>query len=151
MVVANHMRRMPKPRSALAGLRLLLTDDDVAWPQAFAFALRKAGAEVVLAADARSTICAFGEAVASGRPFAAVVTDLELPDAPGTDIARRLRAMGFTGPILVATAHEPSAVAERCREAGADAVLEKTGSLVEQFRRIATAVEARMLGTVDAT
>lgn len=63
------------------------------------------------------------------EPFDLVITDLQMPELDGFETARRLRAGGFTGPIIALTASAEPTIAEDCRVAGLDGCLTKPVSL----------------------
>ncbi len=88
------------------------------------------------------------EIVSFGSGIDAMVLDIGLPDIPGTEVARRLRATGSRLPILMLTARD--AIEDRVRglDAGADDYLVKPFAFEELSARLRalgrrTSVEAR--------
>jgi DNA-binding response OmpR family regulator len=76
------------------------------------------------------------EIAEAGSGIDAMVLDIGLPDLPGTDVARRLRAKGSQLPILMLTARD--AVDDRVRglDAGADDYLVKPFAFAELSARL---------------
>lgn len=104
---------------------VLLVEDHPANRQVLAAQLRHLGYEVVTAGDGREAIDRFGMG-----DIEAVLLDCELPDMPGYDVARELRAIegrDHTGPVkLVAiSANTGEEHVRRCEAAGIDVVLGK--------------------------
>ncbi|MBX7165033.1 MAG: PAS domain S-box protein [Pirellulales bacterium] len=102
----------------LNGIRLLLAEDGPDNQRLIAYVLRKAGAEVVLAINGQMAIEEIRLAHAAGRPFDALVLDMQMPVLDGYQTAERLRAEGYTRPIIALTAHAMSGDRERCLIAG---------------------------------
>ncbi|HKU44441.1 MAG TPA: response regulator, partial [Polyangiales bacterium] len=69
------------------GLRLLLVDDDADGAELLAHALKLAGHQVMVAADAESALAA----VESFEPAVAII-DIGLPGMNGYELARQLHA-----------------------------------------------------------
>jgi DNA-binding response OmpR family regulator len=66
-----------------------------------------------------------GHKLALGRPYDAIVLDLELPDRNGLAVLQDLRREGLTTPIVIATAYGSTADVVRALDAGADDYLQK--------------------------
>jgi two-component system, OmpR family, KDP operon response regulator KdpE len=77
---------------------VLVVDDEPQFLRALATGLRGAGYDVATATTAEEALAAAGL-----RPPAAVVLDLRLPDASGTDVCRELRTWS-AAPIVVVSA-----------------------------------------------
>jgi len=107
---------------------LLLVEDDPKISLALRIRLEHEGYEVHHAPDA---ISAMGEAVRC-RPQA-IVLDINLPGGDGFLVAERLRSNPATAdcPIVFITASKLPGLADRAREAGADALIEKPFSAAQ--------------------
>jgi two-component system OmpR family response regulator len=81
----------------------------------------------------------------AGRGLDAMILDIGLPDIPGTEVARRLRAAGSQLPILMLTARD--AVEDRVKglDAGADDYVVKPFAFSELSARL-RALERRSAG-----
>jgi len=118
----------PDPR-ALAGLRLLVADDNDDLRTALSLLLGNVGAEVETAIDGAA---ALARAVAS--PFDIVLLDVEMPRLRGPEVAGALRARGVETPIIAMTAHALDEERERCLSAGCNDVIVKPfdiGALID--------------------
>ncbi len=99
----------------LAGLRLLLVEDNPLNQQVARELLVHAGAWVTVADDGRAalTLAQSDEAL-----FDAVLMDIQMPGMDGYEATRRLRASGFTVPIIAMTANVLAADRDACLAAG---------------------------------
>jgi CheY-like chemotaxis protein len=91
--------------------------------------LRKAGAEVALAADGRAAIeavqAAENKKTGKDQPFDLILMDMQMPLVDGYQATMRLRALGYRGPIIAITAHAMSQDRQKCLDAGCDDYLSK--------------------------
>ena len=107
------------PDSSLAGIRLLLAEDNEINQIITARLLKKAGAQVVVVNHG-------GEALErlplglDGQPFDPALLDVEMPELDGCEAARRIRAdpRFRTLPIIALTAHSALEDRQRCLDAG---------------------------------
>jgi len=76
------------------------------------------------------------EMAAAGSGLDAIVLDIGLPDLPGTDVARRLRAGGSQLPILMLTARDTVEDRVAGLDAGADDYLVKPFAFAELSARL---------------
>ncbi|NFV82301.1 response regulator [Magnetospirillum aberrantis] len=102
----------------LAGLRLLVVDDNAVNREIFVRQCAAWGAEVEVAGDGRAGLIAARAAAAAGRGFDAAVLDYLMPDMTGIDLSVILRGdAALAGlPLLLATS---SAAPEIVARAGA--------------------------------
>lgn len=94
---------------------VLLVEDDALLRQAFRILLEDAGYKVLEAGSARDAL-----ATAHAETPAAVVLDMGLPDRPGLDVARELRAQEATQaiPIIALTGRVGAQERDACLAAG---------------------------------
>jgi PAS domain S-box-containing protein len=105
--------------------RLLVTDDNEANQRLLSLRLVQAGAEVVTALNGLEALDRVREAEEAGRPFDAVMMDMQMPVLDGYEAVRRLRAGGFTAPIVAITAFAMSEDREECLRLGCDDFVSK--------------------------
>ena len=111
-------------------MRVLVVDDEPQFLRALAANLRGAGYDVEVAADAAS-----GLAAAGLHPPDAIVLDLLLPDATGTDVCRELRTW-TQAPIVLVSAVGDDAEKIAALDAGADDYLTKPFAIGELLARL---------------
>ena len=111
-------------RPLLAGLRVLVADDNAFVRHLLAEGLLAYGATVETARDG-------AEALVKARhaEFDALVLDLSMPAIEGDEVARRLRQSGSRLRIVGVSAHATVADRDRAFSAGIDAFLPKPASL----------------------
>jgi CheY-like chemotaxis protein len=85
--------------SSLAGLKLLVVEDEPDSGQVLHSILSEYGASVTTTHNAASAL-----QLASHSDFDVLVTDVGLPDLDGVELVRRLRASGRTMPAVAVTA-----------------------------------------------
>ncbi|MDX2148170.1 MAG: PAS domain-containing protein [Planctomycetota bacterium] len=117
--------------SRLKGARVLLLEDGPDNVRLISFFLRRAGAEVIHAANGRLGIEALTRDGTFDAPLAnpprvdIVLTDIQMPEMDGYEVARTLRARGWTRAIIALTANAMSGDAERCLASGCNAYASK--------------------------
>jgi PAS domain S-box-containing protein len=138
--------------------RVLLAEDGVDNQRLLSLVLRKAGAEVTVAQNGREAVeMALASFPGWGRrygesttPFDIVLMDIQMPGMDGHEATRRLRAEGYTGPILALSAHATTHAANQCIEAGCDDYLGKPIDRDLLVRKIAHYLEKAGKGPADA-
>ncbi|MFT3915985.1 MAG: response regulator transcription factor [Anaeromyxobacteraceae bacterium] len=109
--------------------RVLLVDDDREICTFLATLLELEGMEPVVARRAE-------EALERYRDAAAVLVDVAMPGMDGLELCRRMRAGGFTGPILVVSARPGPDLPRRSIEAGANGFVRKPFENTELVARL---------------
>ena len=114
--------------------RVLVVDDEPQILRALQTSLRGAGYEVDAATTGEEALT-----LAAVRPPDAVILDLVLPDARGTDVARELRAWS-TAPIIVLSVVGDEHEKVAALDAGADDYVTKPFSVDELLARLRAAL-----------
>lgn len=116
----------PTPRSAAApaarldGLRILLAEDGEDNQRLIRHVLERAGAVVRIANHGGEAVELALAAPPAEQPFDLILMDIQMPIIDGCAATRRLRAGGYTGPIVALTAHAMAGDRERCLRCGCD-------------------------------
>lgn len=113
------------PMSSQLHVRILVTDDNQANQRLISLRLMQAGAEVVTASNGQEALDRVGDAAEAGRPFDAVIMDMQMPVLDGYEAVRLLRAGGFTAPIIAVTAFAMDEDREECLRLGCDDFISK--------------------------
>ena len=80
---------------------------------------RRAGFSPVSANDGRDALARFhASALDDHSTLAILVTDFDMPEFSGVDLARELRQAGFAGPVVFFTAKETVEVRRECLAVG---------------------------------
>jgi len=114
--------------------RLLLIDDDPSLLDVLALSLEDEGFDIDTASDG-----AAGLAAIEARPPALVVSDVNMPGLDGFSLCRRLRARGFTAPVVLLTSRDGEIDETLGLELGADDYITKpfsTRVLVARIRAL---------------
>jgi PAS domain S-box-containing protein len=104
------------------GQKILVLDDELALSVMFGKLLRRLNYDVTTANRANEAIRLFRENPAQ---FGLVITDLNMPEMDGLEVARRLRDLRADVPVVLASGYTASLTDEVLREAGICALLEK--------------------------
>lgn len=111
-------------------MKLLLVEDDLALSDVLAFALRRAGFEIVTAYDGLAGVRAWEQESPD-----LVVLDLNLPKLDGLAVCRRIRSQGET-PIIMLTVRDEDEEVVRGLETGADDYIVKPFSPNQLVARV---------------
>ncbi|MGH9400881.1 MAG: response regulator, partial [Terriglobia bacterium] len=116
----------------LAGLRVLVVDDNLTNRKIHASLLCRWGMEAVLAENAQQGLAALAQANKEGRPFRLILTDVHMPEVDGFEFVQRVsqRPELAGAAIILLTSGGQRGDASRCRELGVSGYLTKP---VRQF------------------
>ncbi|WP_306393544.1 response regulator [Telluria beijingensis] len=106
---------------ALAGMRVLLVEDNVINQEVASFIMAHAGATLDIAANGRAAVSMLQEDAA----YDVVLMDLQMPVMNGFEATAAIRAAGLTLPIVAMTANAMDEDRRRSLEAGMQAHLAK--------------------------
>jgi signal transduction histidine kinase/ActR/RegA family two-component response regulator len=112
--------------------RILLAEDGPDNQRLISFLLKKAGAEVVIAANGVEAVEKVSATLANSKrdvqreaPFDLVLMDIQMPLMDGYEATRRLRTAGYTGPIVALSAHSMPQDIQQCFAASCNDYLAK--------------------------
>jgi CheY-like chemotaxis protein len=84
-------------------LRILIIDDDPVILDSMRLVLELDGHTVTVANDGRAGVETFKTAHEAGEGFAVVITDLGMPYMDGHEVARAIKTMSVTTPVILLT------------------------------------------------
>ncbi len=116
--------RLEKTAITLGG-RILLVEDGPDNQRLISLLLKSAGAEVALAANGLEAIESLSSGLSAQKPFDLVLMDMQMPVMDGYEATRKLRSLGYRGPIVALTAHAMREDKQRCLDAGCDGYISK--------------------------
>ncbi|MHC2580368.1 signal transduction histidine kinase/ActR/RegA family two-component response regulator [Bradyrhizobium diazoefficiens] len=125
----------------LSRLRLLLVDDDPLLLKSLCNTLEAEGHVVTTANDGVAGIAAFHAASARGETFAAVITDLGMPDVDGRKVASAIKAASPATPVIMLTGWGKRLMSEDDIPAHVDHLLSKPPKLRELRETLAQCCE----------
>jgi CheY-like chemotaxis protein len=120
-------------------MRILLVDDDPMLLTSMQTILEGDGHQVVVAMDGRTALGIF-RTQSSGGPFDVVVTDFSMPDLNGSQLARSIKEISPTTPVILMTGWGPDRDAGA---AGVDYVLGKPPRLQAVREALAHCIKRR--------
>jgi CheY-like chemotaxis protein len=119
--------------------KLLLVDDEVRFADGVARALERPGLEVRVCNDGAS-----GLEAALRWPADLVLLDARMPGMDGWEVCRRLRAAGYSAPILMYSAYDTEEDTVAALGAGADDHVSKQASMVVLSAKIWRGLERHL-------
>lgn len=137
----------PPSTETLAGLRVLVVDDNQTNRLILHDQLHAWGMEVVAVADAAGATKELRDALAAGRPFALALLDLCMPEVDGLGLAEEITgAPELAGTGLVLLTSGPDVTLTRARAVGIDVSLTKP----VQLSRLHTTLQEVVAGRTPA-
>ena len=118
------LEREGAPR-AFPGGRVLLAEDGLDNQRLVRALLRPTQVELTVVENGAQAVDQALAALDGEHPFDLVLMDMQMPVMDGYEATRRLRAEGYSGPVVALTAHAMSTDRARCLEAGCDEYLSK--------------------------
>ena len=100
--------------------RVLLAEDARENQVLISFLLRRAGAEVDIAENGTVALEMIEKAALRDCHYDLLLTDMQMPEMDGYTLARHLRTIGSTLPIIALTAHAMAEDRNKCTDAGCD-------------------------------
>ena len=95
---ASHQPQSASPAAVKLRGRVLLAEDGPDNQKLISAILRKAGAEVDVAANGRSAVEKALAALSAGTPYDAILMDMQMPEMDGYEATRQLRQSGYDKP-----------------------------------------------------
>lgn len=133
----SEMRQTKRiPPVALAGKKVLITDDNHRNLNILTRILESAQMQVSGFARGRDALSALREAMQNGKPFDICILDIRMPDMSGYELASTIRSEISTTLPLLAFTSSPEGGARRCMESGFNGFLPKPIKQSKLFRMI---------------
>ena len=142
-----------KQAVAASGARVLVVDDSATQREVLLALLRSYGFVAEAAASSLAGLAMLKAAVDEGEPYALLLIDLQMPDLPGGDVVRAVRADPHLAPtrvIIISALVDALSQAERASLQIA-ACLPKPVRQADLLRAIESTLQRRGTGEVPAT
>lgn len=111
--------------SKVAGLRVLVAEDNMINRKVACRVLQSLGIECETACNGQEAVDVVAEAASGGRRIDAVLMDMCMPVMGGVEATRSIRALGSTIPIVAMTANALDKDKEECLASGMNGFLSK--------------------------
>ena len=145
------VEELPAPSSTtLAGLRVLVVDDNATNRRILDEVLRHWGAAPTLASGGQEALARIQRAQDTGQPFDIALLDVHMPDMDGFTLAERMRginAVNGTSILMLSSADHNDAL-QRCRDLSVSAYIVKPITQRELHAALTTA--SGQLASVEA-
>jgi PAS domain S-box-containing protein len=115
-----HQSQLPAANTMKLSGSVLLAEDGPDNQRLIATIIRNAGAKIDLAPNGRIAVNKAMAALSAGRPYNAILMDMQMPEMDGYDATRMLRKSGYKGAIIALTAHAMASDRDKCIAAGCD-------------------------------
>ncbi|QDT43556.1 Autoinducer 2 sensor kinase/phosphatase LuxQ [Gimesia alba] len=108
---------------------ILLVEDGIYNQRLINFLLTKAGAEITIVENGQQAIDELqksqeiGDPI--GEPYDLILMDIQMPVLDGYSTTRKIRALGYTKPIIALTIHAMDSDRQKCFDAGCDEYMSK--------------------------
>ena len=123
--------RRAEPEETLPSMRILVIDDDPLLLASLRDILIDDGHVVVTADGGQAGVAVFRSVLGTAEAFTVVITDLGMPFIDGSKVARELKALSASTPVIMLTGWGQRLVAEGGVPADVDVVLSKPPSLTD--------------------
>ncbi len=130
-----------RPLTQLAGLRVLIVDDNATNRRILENTLRHGHLNPVLATNGPACLAALRQAVAEENPFQVLIADALMPGMDGFTLVEQVKAEPqlVKAVIMMISSADRHTFRQRCDELGIDLYLEKPVSQAAMWEAIATA------------
>ncbi len=149
---ATEVRATPLPRGDLAGLRLLIVDDNATSRLILERQVAAWQIQARSVADGAEALALLHAAVAANRPYELAIIDLQMPGLDGVELAQRIKAdPALAGLPLVLLAPIGTLGRELAsRQRGLGVALAKPVRQAQLFRSVTAALGPRVAGQAKA-
>jgi signal transduction histidine kinase/CheY-like chemotaxis protein/HPt (histidine-containing phosphotransfer) domain-containing protein len=134
------VRQESSTNMSLNGVRVLLVDDGDTNRKLISLLLTRANAVVEIAENGALAV----HAVEHGE-FDMILMDMQMPVMDGYTATRRIREMGFQGPIIALTAHAMKGDQQKCEAAGCSGYLSKPVNMDELIATLKSSTAAESM------
>ena len=110
----------PRRRAHRGRPRVLVAEDAPDNRDLIQHLLERNGFRVEVVCDGQSALDAAVDTWRKGQPFDVILMDMAMPVLDGYEATKRLRQLGYEGPVIALTARALSGDRERCLSAGCD-------------------------------